>query len=86
MEELPTNIRTDIYKDFLFADFLYMFQIHFSMQKDESIALGNDKDNNLYAWADAQYSDFMIRILQLLEPRYFDPKDFIFEEGDEVNE
>jgi hypothetical protein len=31
MNELPNNIRTDIYKDFLFADFLYMFQIHFKM-------------------------------------------------------
>ena len=28
----------------------------------------------------------MIRILQLLEPRFFEPKDFIFEEADEVNE
>ena len=25
MDELPNNIRTDIYKDFLFSDFLYMF-------------------------------------------------------------
>ena len=31
MNELPNNIRTDIYKEFLFADLLYMFQIHFKM-------------------------------------------------------
>jgi len=28
----------------------------------------------------------MIKILQSLEPRFFEPKDFIFEELDEVNE
>jgi hypothetical protein len=34
MDELPNNIRTDIYKDFLFADFLYMFNVHFKMQRE----------------------------------------------------
>ena len=88
MDELPNNIRTDIYKDFLFADFLYMFQIHFKMQREENIAAGNQNDGsaNFYEWPDTQYSAFMISILQSLEPRFFEPKEFIFEEEDEVNE
>jgi len=29
MKELPKNIRRDIYKDFLFKDFMYLFKSHF---------------------------------------------------------
>lgn len=36
MNELPNNIRNDIYNEFLFADFLYMFEIHFKMQKEDT--------------------------------------------------
>ena len=39
-----------------------------------------------YEWADIQYSDFMIKILQALEPRFYSMGQYIFEEGDEVDE
>ena len=71
MNELPNNIRTDIYKEFLFADFLYMFNIHFKMQKEDSLA-GANSDSNFYDWADTQYSQFMIELLQALEPRFYE--------------
>mmetsp|Transcript_26447 Transcript_26447/g.35353 ORF Transcript_26447/g.35353 Transcript_26447/m.35353 type:complete len:228 (+) Transcript_26447:751-1434(+) len=34
MTELPNHIQTDIYRRFLFADFIYLFKIHFRMQKE----------------------------------------------------
>ena len=33
MKELPDNIKTQIYKDFLFEDFLAQFKVHFSFRK-----------------------------------------------------
>ena len=39
-----------------------------------------------YSWADNYYSSFMIQVLQKLEPRFFEPGEYIFEEGEEVNE
>jgi len=37
-------------------------------------------------WQDTQYSDFMIRILSVLEPRLFDAGEVICEAGEEVDE
>merc|ERR1711871_1287172 len=85
MDELPNNIRTDIYKDFLFADFLYMFNVHFKMQREQTMANASNKQQ-FYDWADTQYSQFMIALLQALEPRFYDVGEMIFEENDEVNE
>mgnify|MGYP000285164324 CR=1 FL=1 len=33
-----------------------------------------------------QYSEFMIKILQVLEPRFFEQAEYIYEEGEEVDE
>ena len=56
------------------------------MQREDNITNGQDGGTNFYEWPDTQYSQFMIQILQYLEPRFFEPKEFIFEEDDEVNE
>lgn len=34
LKELPKNIRTNIYKDFLFQDFYYLFKTFFQIPKD----------------------------------------------------
>jgi hypothetical protein len=34
MKELPKHIRRDIYKEFLFKDFIYLFRTHFKMIKE----------------------------------------------------
>lgn len=36
MKELPKVIRRDIYKDFLFKDFLYLFKTHFKLVKEDN--------------------------------------------------
>ena len=43
-------------------------------------------DTNIYGWEDTQYSQFMIAMLQHLEPRFYSAQEYIFEEDDEVNE
>ena len=35
---------------------------------------------------DTQYSQFMIQLLQNLEPRFYHVQEYIFEEDEEVNE
>ena len=88
MSELPNHIRTDIYRRFLFADFIYLFKIHFRMQKQHSEPRGDrpDLEANIYDWPDTQYSQFMIQMLMALEPRFYSAQEYIFEEDDEVNE
>ena len=39
-----------------------------------------------YDWNDKLYSDFMIQLLRSLEPRLFEAGEYIFEEGDEIDE
>ena len=53
MKELPNHIQTDIYRRFLFANFIYMFKIHFRMQKEVSSKIGRqDITSNTYGWDD----------------------------------
>jgi len=82
MKELPKHIRRDIYKEFLFKDFIYLFRTHFKVLKEDT---GNSK-RQLYTWEDTQYQQFMIKTLQRLEPRFYHAKEYILEEGEEVNE
>ena len=69
MQELPPQIRRDVYKDFLFQDFLHQFKSYFSF-KQQIVIEGKmtDKDVN---WNDTAYADFMVSILQSLEPRFY---------------
>ena len=85
LDELPANIQADIYKDFLFEDFLIQFKVHFDLEKPEIF----QDENHLtvyFDWADSQYSNFMIRYLRALEPRVYEIGEYIFEQGEEVEE
>ena len=70
MKELPKVIRRDIYKDFLFKDFLYLFKTHFRLVK-EDIALGkrlvdisvSKIEITYWSWEDNAYQQFMIKTL-----------------------
>ena len=54
----------------MFEDFLTMFHVHFVFAKPDSF---QDKGGlvKYFEWADVQYSQFMIKVLQALEPRIF---------------
>ena len=80
MSELPKNVRRDIYVDFLFKDFLYLFKTQFTFYKEEY------GERMPYTWADNNYQQFMIKFLQHLKPRSYQLNEYIFEAGEEVNE
>ena len=80
MNELPQQIKRQIFKDYLFDEFIYMFKEHFKFHKLEfskRIEIG---------WSDNNYQQFMLKMLQALEPRSYPPHSFLFEENEEVNE
>lgn len=85
LDELPYNIQANIYKDFLFEDFLEQFKVYFYLLKPEVFQTKGSLPV-AFEWDDSQYSDFMIRFLRALEPRYYEQGEYIFEAGEEVEE
>lgn len=65
MEQLPLSIQREIYKDYLFDEFIYMFQDHFKFFKTE---FGKPIE---IKWHDTNFQQFMLRFLQSLEPRCY---------------
>lgn len=79
--QLPSEVQTMIYKDFLFSDFLETFKKTFAFPK-----LDNPNLNAFYSWQDFEYKNFMIDILQSLEPRSEPKNEILINELDEQNE
>ena len=69
-----------MYKDFLFQDFIYLFKLFFTIPRSNRTL----RDN--YAWNEPKYAEFMMSILQRLEPRKFKNKECIIIEDEEVEE
>ena len=44
------------------------------------------KDAKYYTWYDSGWSSFMLKFMQSLEPRYFEDKEIIQSDMEEVNE
>ena len=85
MQELPIHIKTSIFKDFLFKDFLFQFRVHFEFRKPENMKVRMSA-SAYFDWNDTRYTEFMVKFLSKLEPRFYNTADYIFEEGDEVDE
>lgn len=85
LDELPQKIQSQIYKDFLFQDFLDQFSVHFYLTKPETQQPKHGL-TQYYKWQDNDYSSFMINFLKCLEPRIYSSGEYIFEEGDDVDE
>ena len=73
--QLPGFIQNRIYKEFLFEDFLLMFKRVFKLVKPKLLLLtpkpkkpGNHKQ--ALTWDSQVYGEFMIGLLDCLEPRY----------------
>ena len=85
LSELPSHIQSDIYRQFLFKDFLEQFRVYFDLERP-AIFQDSSGTPKYFDWQDIQYSAFMIRILGSLEPRSFKPGQYIFEAEEEVDE
>jgi len=57
MKELPMQIKREIYKDYLFDEFIYMFKDHFKFYKVEFSKRIEIK------WMDNNFQQFMLKLL-----------------------
>ena len=55
LSELPTDIQAKVFRDFLFQDFLEMFNVHFEFKKPPSLHAKNSMVQ-FYDWKDQMYS------------------------------
>eukprot|EP00347_Sterkiella_histriomuscorum_P000318 403376339 len=74
LQELPKKIRIEIYKDFLFKDFLYLFKSYFFIKKDfssyQKSSGPNDKLLNQLDWDDLSSPAMSIKKASLLTNVY----------------
>lgn len=59
-----------------------MFAVHFRLRKPDSSGEMLFSEQAFYDWPDMQYSDFMIKLLQSLEPRFYMQAEYIFEQDE----
>lgn len=81
ISQLPLEIQRKIYSDFLFKNFLQSFRKYFTMPNYE-----NRNKNSFYTWFNFDYQNFMIEVLQKLEPIFIKAKTVMYNELDDVNE
>lgn len=73
-----------IFKDFLFKNFLYQFGNYFRMVKD--VQQKQKLKSRYYSWDDGGYASFMMALVQKLEPRKYSKNELIFQDMEEVEE
>ena len=89
LSELQKDIRVEvrynrfvfiyqIYKEFLFKNFLYLFKHYFMIERDDETAL--KQLGKYYNWKDPVYASFMVELLKKLEPRRYKSGEIIFKD------
>ena len=64
--QLPERVQSEVYRDFLFGDFLDQFQPFFTFPNFFS-----QRKNSFLTWNDSEYVTFILEIFRNLQPRYF---------------
>jgi len=64
LEQLPVDIQDDIYYKYLYQKFIDQYERYFTFEKKFTKI-----KCNFYSWGDQVYREFMIEVLQKLEPR-----------------
>lgn len=80
-EQLNSETKEELYRNFLFFGFLKSFSRSFSFPNWD-----NPRAYSFYTWSDQVYHSFMMEIMRSLEPRQEDPNELLFKELEEVNE
>ena len=78
--ELPPDIKTQIFKNFLFGRFIQKFRKLFDLPKNKKML------HTCFTWGDEKFVNFMIQILRTLEPRFYTANAVIYEELEEILE
>ena len=96
LAQLPLEVRRDLYTKFLYKVFLEEFSHVFQFEKDpmQRVLIGNDPnksvdvriEHSVYTFQDQNYLNFIIKVLDALEPFQYEANQLIYRELDEVNE
>lgn len=62
--QMPIEVQTNIYRQFLFKDVIHIFRHYFDLKRFDI-----DEKNAFYNWENDFYRDFVIEILKSLSPR-----------------
>lgn len=81
MSELPKGLKREIYTQFLFKDFIYLFKNYFVFDDNQN----GKKINSFKKQSDIEVA-FICGFLEKLEPRYYDTGDIILSELEDVEE
>ena len=73
-EQIPMDTRIQIFKDFLFYGFLKSYNKLFEVPWIRT------RKHSYYNWTDPKYSDYMLMLLQKLEPRRYEENLILYEE------
>ena len=82
-EEIPSQTRLYILKNFLFADFFIEFDKFFEMEMpsdDPKI------QHSFYRWGNDEFDEFMIEVMKGLVPRKYSYGQIIYQELDDIIE
>ena len=85
LDTLPIAVKNLLYKDYLFTEFLDLFQTtYFKFPRVTTAKLYFEEI--FYTWEDTVYREMMIEILTKLEPRLVPAGQIVFNTLDEVQE
>jgi len=73
-DELDHESKVEIFKDFLFKDFVITYRKFFMIPKNLQYS------HSYFKWTDPLYQNFMIEFLKTLVPRHYVENEYIFEE------
>lgn len=92
-QQLPDDIRCQLFSQFIYSDFLESFKEIFDLEKHREYKTDPiDPSKKMvtyitrYSWNDDQYSGFMIQLMLALEPRREESGNVIMLENEEWHE
>ena len=80
MNQLPESAVDGLMQNYLYKEFLEQFDRHFQIPKQNSFKHAR------YTWSDRPYRDYMVSMLNQLEPIQYEKNQIVFEELDEYSE
>lgn len=91
LEQIPDGVVDTLFCSYLFNSFTQKFSNFFMIEKMKSSSLSvfdltHAQHKSFYTWKDTEYRDFMIGVLQNLEPIHYQKNTVLINELDEFSE
>lgn len=81
LNELPDDVKNDLFSLFLFESFIKVFHCNFSVQIPNSY-----HSMSYFNWGNPVYAHFMTDLMQKMEPTFSRQNQIIYHELDEITE